>query len=66
MLQRGIGERKFQKQMMVAERQEKEIKECCRGGLERKFQKQTLFALREGKGHFLCNGLEHYVPYRCL
>jgi hypothetical protein len=35
MLQRGIGEKKFLKQMLVAERQEKEIKACCRGRREK-------------------------------
>jgi hypothetical protein len=30
MLQREKGERKFQKQMQVAERERKEIKACCR------------------------------------
>jgi hypothetical protein len=35
MLQREKGERKFQKQMLVAERQEKEIKACYRGRREK-------------------------------
>jgi hypothetical protein len=34
-LQKEKGEREFQKQMMVSERQEKEIKACCRGRREK-------------------------------
>jgi hypothetical protein len=35
MLQRGKRERKFLKQMLVAERERKEIKACCRGRKEK-------------------------------
>jgi hypothetical protein len=35
MLQSEKGERKFQKQMLVAERERKEIKACCRGRREK-------------------------------
>jgi hypothetical protein len=52
MLQRGKGERKFQKQMMVAERQEKEIKACCRGRREKGSFRNKYRSEREGKEHF--------------
>ncbi len=49
MLQREKGERKFQKQMQVAEREGKEIKACCRGKREKGSLKNKCRSLR-GRG----------------
>ncbi len=61
----GKGERKFQKQMMVAERKRKEIKACCRWRRGRKVQKQVLVA--ESKGEEIkacCRGRRENGSFR--
>ncbi len=49
MLQKEKGERKFQKQMQVAERKRKEIKACCRVRREKGSFRKKLWSLR-GRG----------------
>ncbi len=49
MLQREKGERKFQKQRQLAEREGKVIKACCRGRRERGISKTKMIAERKRK-----------------
>ncbi len=51
MMQRGKGERKFQKQMMVAEREGKVIRACCRMRREKgSFRNKCRLLKGRGKG----------------
>ncbi len=49
MFQKEKGERKFQKQRQVTERERKEIKACCRGGKKGNFRNKCRLLIKRGE-----------------